>query len=189
MSLAETNFDNIVQNNFLSHRSKTRKERYREKLKSAKFLPISIGCVNFMHDGNLAFLIRSAACFGIRDIHVVGSIPSRADLRRLSGSTCDFINLIQHKTPGDFNRWTEENNVRVVAAELCDKSKKLRNYRFNFDQDLCIFTGHETAGVPVDVTQIADCVEIDMPGPGFCLNTAQAANIVLYEASKQFLER
>jgi tRNA G18 (ribose-2'-O)-methylase SpoU len=94
----------------------------------------------------------------------------------LSGSTCDFINLIQHKSPNDFNRWTEENNVRVVAAEL-------------FDQELCIFTGHETSGVPVDVTQIADCVEIDMPGPGFCLNTAQAANIVLYEASKQFLER
>jgi len=43
--------------------------------------------------------------------------------------------------------------------------------------------------VPVDVTQIADCVEIDMPGPGFCLNTSQAANIVLYEASKQYLER
>ena len=189
MSLAETNYRKIVQKNFLAHRKKTRRQRYKEKVKSAQFRPISIGCVNFMHDGNLAFLIRSAACFGIRAIHVIGSIPSRADLRRLSGSTCDFINLVQHKSPNAFNRWTEENNVRVVAAELSDKSRKLRNYRFNFDQELCIFTGHETAGVPVDVTQIADCVEIDMPGPGFCLNTAQAANIVLYEASKQFLER
>ena len=75
MSLAETNYRKIVQKNFLAHRKKTRRQRYKEKVKSAQFLPISIGCVNFMHDGNLAFLIRSAACFGIRDIHVIGSIP------------------------------------------------------------------------------------------------------------------
>ena len=187
--LAKSNYKKIVQKNFLAHRKKTRKQRYAEKMNSAQFLPISIGCVNFMHDGNLAFLIRSAVCFGVKDIHVIGSIPARSELRRLSGSTCDFINLIQHSSPGSFNRWAEENSVQVVAAELCDKSKKLRNYRFNFDKEVCIFTGHETSGVPVDVTQIADCVEIDMPGPGFCLNTSQAANIVLYEASKQYLER
>ena len=123
--LAKSNYKKIVQKNFLSHRKYTRKQRYAEKIKSAQFLPISIGCVNFMHDGNLAFLIRSAVCFGVRDVHVIGSIPSRAELRRLSGSTCDFINLIQHSSPGVFNRWSEENSVRVVAAELCDKSKKL----------------------------------------------------------------
>lgn len=170
-------------------RKKTRKERYTSKLKTAKFLPASIGCVNFVHDGNLAFLIRSAACFGIKDIHVIGSIPERGELRRLSGSTCDFVNLVQHKTPGDFNQWARNNNIHVVAAELCKKSVKLRNYSFSFDKQLCIFAGHESTGVPSDILHYADCVEIEMPGVGFCLNTAQAANIVLYEVSKQYLER
>ena len=187
--LSETNFDNIVQNNFLAHRKKTRKERYKEKLKSAKFLPISIGCVNFMHDGNLAFLIRSAACFGVKDIHVVGSVPDRSELRRLSGTTCDFINLIQHKTPRSFIEWCEKSNTKNVSEELCEKSSQLRNYKFDYSQNVCIFTGHETSGVPGEIVHVSDCVEIDMPGPGFCLNTAQAANIVLYEASKQYLEK
>ena len=72
--LAKSNYKKIVQKNFLSHRKKTRRQRYKEKMKTAQFLPISIGCVNFMHDGNLAFLIRSAVCFGVKDVHVVGSV-------------------------------------------------------------------------------------------------------------------
>jgi len=187
--LSEFSFDNVDQENFLDHRKKTRKQRYEEKLKSARFLPISLGCVNFMHDGNLAFLIRSAVCFGVKDIHVIGSVPERGDLRRLSGSTCDYINIIQHKKPRTFIEWAKKSNTKIVAAELCKKSSKLRNYKFDYNQNICIFTGHETTGVPGDIIHVSDCVEIEMPGPGFCLNTAQAANIVLYEATKQYLER
>ena len=172
----------------LNLRKRTRKERYREKLKNATFLPITLGCVNFMHEGNLGFLIRSAACFGVRDVHVIGYLPDRSEIKRLSGSTCDFINLIQHKSPSDFVNWSIESKTKIVAAEICEKSSKLRKYRFNFDKNICIFTGHETTGVPGGIIQAADCVEIEMPGLGFCLNTAQAANIVLYEASKQYLE-
>jgi len=169
-------------------RSKTRIERYNEKLKKAKNIPISVGCVNFIHDGNLGFLIRAAVCFGAQDIHVVGSIPPRTELRPLSGSTSDLINIVQHKTPRDFIDWSINNNIKIVAAELCEKSSSLRKYKFNFEQQVCIFTGHETTGVPGEIIHHADCVEIDMPGPGFCLNTSQAANIVLYEATKQYLE-
>ena len=170
-------------------RSKTRIERYTEKLNQSQKIPISVGCINFTHDGNLAFLIRSAVCFGAQDIHIVGSVPPRSELHPRSGSTYDLINIISHKTPGHFIEWTLKENVKIVAAELCEKSLKLRKYRFNFEQQVCIFTGHETSGVPGEIIHHADCVEIDMPGPGFCLNTSQAANIVLYEATKQYLER
>lgn len=168
------------------HRNKTRKQRYAEKAKVAKYMPVSIGCVNFSHDGNLAFLIRAASCFGVKDIHVVGSVPSRAAMKKMSGSTYDLVNIIQHKTPNNFIEWCRSNNVKIVAAELCEKSRQLQDYKFDFTQPVCVFTGHETSGVPGDIVHVSDCVEIDMPGPGFCLNTAQAANIVLYEASKQY---
>ena len=173
----------------LSLRRKTRKQRYSEKMKSSQYLPITIACVNFMHDGNLAFLMRAAACFGVKDIHVIGSVPERAELKHLSGSTCDFINIVQHSTPAEFIEWANKNDTKIVSAEMCSKSVKLRNYKFDFHQKVCIFTGHETSGVPGEVIHVSDCVEIDMPGPGFCLNPSQAANIVLYEATKQFLEK
>ena len=171
-----------------SNRRKTRRQRYQEKISESRVIPVSIGCVNFMHDGNLGFLIRAAACFGVKDIHVIGSVPHRSKLKRLSGSTCDFVNLKQHASPREFIEWSTKNNVKIIAAEISDKSTVLRNYKFNFDSRLCIFTGHETTGVPGEIVHVADCVEIEMPGPGFCLNTSQAANIALYEAVRQYLE-
>ena len=172
----------------LSIRKKSRKERYYKKMNEAKYLPITVACVNFMHDGNLAFLMRAAVCFGVKDIHVIGSIPDRNELKNLSGSTSDFINIVQHSSPGKFIKWASENDVKIVSAEMCEKSTKLRDYSFDFQQKICIFTGHETSGVPGEIIHVSDCVEIDMPGPGFCLNTSQAANIMLYESSKQYFQ-
>jgi len=164
----------------------TRRERYDYKAKTAKFLPMSMGCVNFDCDGNLAYLIRSAACFGIQDLHVIGSVPHRSKLNSLSGSTYDYVNIIQHSSPYSFLKWARENKVKIVSAELTDESQKLRDYSFDFSEHICIFTGHETTGVPIEIIKNSDCVEIDMPGIGFCLNTAQAANILLYESCKQY---
>jgi tRNA(Leu) C34 or U34 (ribose-2'-O)-methylase TrmL len=42
-------------------------------------------------------------------------------------------------------------------------------------------------GIPSDILKISTKVFIDMPGVGFCLNTSQAANVFLYEVSKQIL--
>ena len=33
-----------------------------------------------MHDGNLGYVIRAAACFGAQSIHVIGSVPPRSVL-------------------------------------------------------------------------------------------------------------
>lgn len=164
----------------------SRRQRYYDKLKSAEYLPISLGCVNFMHDGNLAFLIRTAACFGVKDIHVIGNVPDRSELRSLSGSTVDFINIVKHSTPRSFIDYMSERKTKIVAAELNERSTNLFDYRFDFSGNTCIFTGHETTGVPVELLVHADCVQIEMPGPGFCLNTAQTANIITYEALKQY---
>ena len=164
----------------------TRLERYNAKKATAKFMPVSIACVNFFNDGNLAFIIRAAACFGVNEIHVIGSSVSYPELKRMSGSTVDFVNLIQHPSPSDFLNWSKKNNVTLVAAELSYRSQSLKDYRFDFDTHVCIVAGNETTGVPEEILQNSDVVKIDMPGIGFCLNTAQTANIFLYEASRQF---
>ena len=69
----------------MKHRDKTRRERYDEKKKHAKTYPISIATVNFLHDGNVGFLIRAAACFGAECIHVIGSVPPSESTKRVIG--------------------------------------------------------------------------------------------------------
>ena len=82
-------------------RNKTRRQRYSEKLYSSKELGLSIVTINFMFDDNLAFLIRSAACFGVDNIcHRVG--PVQIKVISKSGSLYDYVKIKQFKTPSEF---------------------------------------------------------------------------------------
>ena len=51
---------------------------------------------------------------------------------------------------------------------------------------MCLVVGHEESGIPIEILRNSEVVNIPMPGVGYCLNTSQAANILLYEAVKQF---
>jgi len=167
----------------------TRKQRYERKKEDATHAPFSMCCINFMHDGNLAYLIRSAACFGVETVHVIGSVPSRSALNSLSGSLFDYVKIEQHSNPRSFLDFAKSNSIKLIAAEICEGSRALASYNFDFSINTILVVGNETSGVPVEILQNSDKIYIPMPGVGYCLNTSQAANILLYEASKQYQTR
>ena len=167
-------------------RDKTRRQRYDSKKKTAKTFPISVATINFKHDGNIGYLIRSAACFGADRVHVIGSLPKRKILNPLSGSLVDYIPIKQHDSPSEFLQYTKANNIKLISAELCEKSESIETYNFDFSQPICIVVGHEEVGIPSEILNNSDKIYIPMPGVGYCLNTSQAANILLYEATTQY---
>jgi tRNA G18 (ribose-2'-O)-methylase SpoU len=167
-------------------RDKTRRQRYDEKKQSAKTYPISIATVNFKHDGNLAYIIRSAACFAAECVHVIGSVPDRSVLNPLSGSLSDYVDIKQYSTPVDFLNHAKQNNLQIVSAELAPHAISIEEYKFDFNRPVCIVVGHEEVGIPTEIIRSSDAVYIPMPGVGYCLNTAQAGNILLYEAVKKY---
>lgn len=169
-----------------TNRNETRRERYCKKLDNAKTFPISIATVNFMFDENLGFVVRSAACFGASVVHVIGSTPNKAILKSKSGSTDDFVTMIQHQTPSDFLEWCRKNNTSIVSAEISDNAIELGSYNPNFDKHVCIVVGHEETGVPAEISAQSDNVYIEMPGVGFCLNTSQTANIMLHDFVQKY---
>ena len=117
----------------MKHRVETRRERYDRKLKCREVYPISVACVHFMHDGNLGYLIRSAACFGAECIHVIGAAPSRKICNPLSGSLFDYVKIQEHASPFEFINYCNDNKIRLVCAELSEDSKSILSYSFNFD--------------------------------------------------------
>ena len=167
-------------------RSKTRRERYDDKKRNTNTYPISLCCVNFQHDGNLGFLIRSAACFGAKFLHVIGTVPPRNSLNSLSGSLYDYVKIIQHSTPTAFLSYIDSNKIKLISAEICEGSIPIDTYNFNYNSDVCLVVGNESSGVPIEILLNSDKIYIPMPGVGFCLNTSQTANILLYEAVKQY---
>ena len=159
---------------------------YDEKKGHANSFPISIVCINFQHDGNLAYLIRAAACFGAECIHVIGTLPPRSELDSQSGSLYDYVKIEKHASPSAFIDYAKSNKIRLISAEICKGAQPITNYSFNFDSPLALVVGNEQIGVPVEILQNSDIIYIPMPGIGYCLNTSQAANILLYESTKQY---
>jgi tRNA G18 (ribose-2'-O)-methylase SpoU len=170
----------------LTTRTKTRKQRYDSKLKTAQVLPVSLAAISFQKEGNLGYLIRTAACFGCRELQVLGSILPRSELMSSSGSLVDYVKMIQFSTVHDFLEYNRRHNNKLVAAELCDGATSLFDYTFDFNINSVLIVGNEESGVPVEILNAADVVYIPMPGIGACLNTAQTANIMAYVFASQF---
>ena len=170
-------------------RNETRRQRYDEKKRTACVFPIGIACINFKHDGNLGYLIRSAACFGADIVHVIGSVPPRSTLDSLSGSLYDYVKIKQHSSPMAFLDYIRDNGDRLISAEICEGAEPITSYKFDFNSPLVLVVGNEELGVPAEILKNSEKVHIPMPGVGYCLNTSQAANIMLYEVTKQYQVR
>jgi tRNA G18 (ribose-2'-O)-methylase SpoU len=170
-------------------RKETRRQRYDKKLKIAKKYPISLCAVNFRVDNNLGYLIRSAACFGAERLYVIGHVPDRSCVKARSGSLSDYVEIIQFSKPSEFLDHAQNENISIICGELVEGARALSNYNFDFDRHVCLVVGNEESGVPVEILAGSDIIYVPMPGVGFCLNTSQAANIMLYEAIKQYEHR
>jgi len=167
-------------------REETRRQRYDNKLKTAKKYPISLCSVNFSFDDNLGYLIRSAACFGAERVYVIGHVPPRSELKALSGSLIDYVEIVQLARPSEFLTQMEVTGTQVISAELAEGARPLSSYSFDFSRHLCMVVGNEQTGVPPEILQRSDVIYVKMSGVGYCLNTAQTANILLYEAVNQY---
>ena len=167
-------------------RAETRRQRYDIKLQDAKKYPISLCAINFRVDDNLGYLVRSAACFGAERIYVVGYVPERSCIKATSGSLIDYVEIVQFSRPSEFLTHMQIKGTQIVAAELVEGSRSIVNYNFDFDRPLCLVVGNEESGVPSEILRKSEIVYIPMPGVGYCLNTAHAANIMLYETVRQY---
>ena len=166
-------------------RELTRKQRYAKKISSSVILPVELCAVNFHVDQNLGFLIRAAACFGVQKINIIGSLPDRSKLNALSGSLRDYVRLEKFKKPEDYLNYVEKTQKPIISAEISKTSKSIFSVDFNSIGAFHLVVGNERSGVPTPILLRSTSVYVPMPGVGFCLNTSQAANVFLYEVSKQ----
>lgn len=167
-------------------RTETRRQRYEKKLKMAKKMPVSVCMVNFGIDSNVAFMIRTAVCYGAESVMIIGNIPERSSLHSLSGSTSDLIPIIGFSNPHEFLEYCRSNEYNVVSAEICDGSTDLNHFNFDFTKKTVLVLGSETTGVPGDIILNSNPVFIQMNGPGFCLNTSVTGSIILNEYHRQY---
>lgn len=167
-------------------RTETRAERYAAKKERAVSHNIAPVCINFMHEENVAFVVRSAACFGAKEVIVLGAMPDAALLKARSGSTNTLLPIKAFPNTNVFLDYVRSQDAIIVSAELCDGSQSIYDYEFPQDKMIYLMCGHEEAGVPSDIILNSEAtVHIPMPGQAFCLNTSQCATAMLYEYVRQ----
>jgi tRNA G18 (ribose-2'-O)-methylase SpoU len=144
--------------------------------------------INFENDTNpnLALLIRTAVCYGVKDFFVIGSVPDKSFLRAKSGTTIDYINLVSFPNPTAFLEECRDNNYNIVCAELCDGAESIYDYTFKNDKHTVIVMGNEYTGVPADIIFNSDPVFIPMNGIGYSLNVSNAGSILINEFQRQY---
>lgn len=148
--------------------------------------PVQVACVNFSVDGNVAYLMRALACFGGEIFHIIGKVPPENELKRLSGGHSALVKVIQHRNPVDFIEWVYQNGAYLVCAELTDNAESIYTAEIPMDRTVIFVVGNEMEGIPTEISFRAHkTVYIPMPGKGFCLNTSQTGNVLLYEYARR----
>jgi RNA methyltransferase, TrmH family len=154
--------------------------------------PLVLVLAGVQDPGNVGTIVRSAEAFGATGVIAARGTadPWSPKALRASAGSALRLPLLRGMAIPILLAQLRIAGVRVVAAtsHSCDGtgagtgSKPLPDLR----DSVAIFVGNEGAGVPVEVTRVADAV-ITIPTNGAVesLNAGVAASIVLYEAARQ----
>lgn len=134
---------------------------------------------------NTGTLMRLGACLDthLHIIHPTGFAFSSKHLKRAGMDYISASQFTEHASFDAFETWRKTVEKRLV---LLTTKTKTSAYDLAFQQDDILMVGRESAGVPEDVANNADCrIRIPMAPEQRSINVATAAAIVLGEAKRQ----
>lgn len=142
--------------------------------------------------GNLGSIIRAADAFGAAGVVVTGHAADPYDPRSVRASTGSLFArpVVRLASPRELTAWLAAQRARGYPIALAGADEG--GEREVFDADLTVPTllvmGNETAGLSTAWRERCDyLVRIPMTGSASSLNVANAATVVLYEATRQRL--
>lgn len=149
---------------------------------------IIVVCENVTNAPNIGALFRISDVFGVNELVFTSKellIPSRK-MQKTSRATEKFV---KYKITEDIHTYIESVKAthQVISLEITETSTPIQNHVFNFEKPIVIIVGDENFGVSEPILQQSDLVlHINMFGNNSSMNVVQAANIALYEITKQF---
>lgn len=151
--------------------------------------PITLIADNVTSPGNIGSLLRLSDAFGIQKLILCGKdiVISRKALRtsRATEKTVDY-DILEDVFP--VLKEYKKSNHQLIALEITKNSHSLQTFHIQQDQPIVLIVGSENFGISEPIIEICDfCIHIDMFGQNSSMNVAQAANIALYEMTKQLM--
>ncbi|MCK0179163.1 TrmH family RNA methyltransferase [Flavobacteriaceae bacterium S0862] len=151
--------------------------------------PITLICDNITNAPNIGSLFRIADAFGVSELIFCGKhIPLGRKMTKTSRATEKAVNYKVETSALDVVTKLTSKNYHIISLEITSHSKPIHEFKNPKNQPIALVIGDENFGVSDDILKLSDVViHIDMFGQNSSMNVVQAANIALYEITKQLL--
>ncbi|MCK0109833.1 TrmH family RNA methyltransferase [Flavobacteriaceae bacterium S0825] len=151
--------------------------------------PITLICDNITNAPNLGSLFRIADAFGISELIFCGEhIPLGRKMTKTSRATEKVVNYEVETSALDVVAKLKSKNYHIISLEITSHSKPIHKFKIPKNKPIALVVGDENFGVSDDTLKLSgDVIHIDMFGQNSSMNVVQAANIALYEITKQLL--
>ncbi len=136
---------------------------------------------------NVGMLFRISEAFGVKKVILVGDSPNLSNKKviRTARSTEKELEISFEENSKEILHNLKENNFQLIGLELTDTSKEITKYNFSKIQKIALFIGAERYGIDADVlTQLNDCVHINLFGKNSSVNVVNALGIALFEMTR-----
>jgi tRNA G18 (ribose-2'-O)-methylase SpoU len=137
---------------------------------------LHVAIENWQHDLNIGTIVRAANAFNVETVHIIGK---RHWNRRGAMVTDRYMNIINHETVADFERFMNDDNRQIIAIDIVDGAKKLSETIL--PKKAVLVFGGEGPGLSSDMQKAAEkTVMIEQFGSTRSVNVGVAAGIVMY---------
>ncbi len=151
--------------------------------------PITLICDNITNAPNIGSLFRISDAFGVSELIFCGEhIPLGRKMTKTSRATEKVVNYKVEASALDVVNNLKANKHCIISLEITSNSKSIHTVEFPKNQPIVLVIGDENFGVSEDILKLSEAtIHIDMFGQNSSMNVVQAANIALYEITKQLM--
>ncbi|MGB0837845.1 MAG: TrmH family RNA methyltransferase [Flavobacteriaceae bacterium] len=162
-------------------------DHYTHQIKKQNF-PITVVLGALRTPQNIGMCLRVCEAFGVSKVYYDENGPDLNNrlLKRTAREAEKKLSVISYNDVISLLENHEQNDFKILALELTDKSVNIRSYAFNPQEKICLIVGSERYGIPQDVlNKCQDYIAIDMYGENSSINVATSLSIALYEITNQ----
>jgi tRNA G18 (ribose-2'-O)-methylase SpoU len=138
---------------------------------------------------NIGSLFRISDAFGIEKLIFCGeTISFGRKLTKTSRATEKVVAYSFYDSAFEAVISLKNRGYQIISLEITNNSKALHTFKFSKEKPIALIIGDENFGISESVLNASDdVIHIDMYGQNSSMNVVQAANIALYEITKQLL--
>lgn len=136
---------------------------------------------------NVGSLFRTAECFGVSYIYLVGYTPTPEDkgVQKTAMGTETMVSWSQHHHLEEVLEILAKKEISVFALETVEGSEPLQS--FKAPESMAWLVGNERYGLnPAQLKNVSGCVEIPMLGQKNSLNVANSLSVATFEVIRQW---